>query len=271
MTILEIKTELVNLFKKNNLLDEQGNFISGISPHVVAQNAAVYLFHKYFNNSPVKEKSDEEKCIGTPEIKFPREAALAPYGVIDNCEREVGVKLDPNAIVPVYANEFASGADIVANFTNVPVYAAYAEKFKKQPFVDFQVVEDGEGYYIIIMPGKCAPIPTGNYVELPIHTELQIRPRSGLAGKQGLTVINTPGTIDCDYRGEITVLLHNSTTNPRIIKSGMKIAQAVLCPVLRANWVTKEELGETERGAGGFNSTGTFIGGSIINTDYAAH
>ena len=101
-----------------------------------------------------------------------------------------------------------------------------------------------------------ALIPTGLYVELPEGYEMQIRPRSGLAAKHGVTVLNTPGTIDADYRGEIKVILVNLSTEPFEVKPGERIAQAVVAEHARVEWNPVEELGTTERGAGGFGSTG---------------
>ena len=101
-----------------------------------------------------------------------------------------------------------------------------------------------------------ALIPTGLYVELPEGYEMQIRPRSGLAAKHGVTVLNTPGTIDADYRGEIKVILVNLSTEPFEVKPGERIAQAVVAAHARVEWNPVDELGTTERGAGGFGSTG---------------
>jgi dUTP pyrophosphatase len=99
-------------------------------------------------------------------------------------------------------------------------------------------------------------IPTGLMIALPPGYELQIRPRSGLALKHGITLPNTPGTIDEDYRGEIGVILLNAGDEDFVVTPGMRIAQAVLAPVVRAAWAEVEVLDETARGAGGFGSTG---------------
>jgi dUTP pyrophosphatase len=99
-------------------------------------------------------------------------------------------------------------------------------------------------------------IPTGIAVAVPSGYELQIRPRSGLAAKHGVTVINTPGTIDADYRGEIHVVLVNHGDTHFIITRGMRIAQAVLCPIVQIDWQPVVELPDTSRGGGGFGSTG---------------
>jgi dUTP pyrophosphatase len=107
--------------------------------------------------------------------------------------------------------------------------------------------------------GKRMLIPTGLCIELPEGFEAQVRPRSGLALKHGLTVLNAPGTIDADYRGEISVLLVNLGDEVFSITRGMRIAQLVVAPVTRAEWVERTDLSETARGAGGYGSTG--VGG----------
>lgn len=99
-------------------------------------------------------------------------------------------------------------------------------------------------------------IPTGLYIELPAGYEAQVRPRSGLALKHGLSVLNTPGTIDADYRGEIRVILINLSAEDFVIKNGERIAQMVISKHETVEWEVVEMLGETERGAGGFGSTG---------------
>lgn len=101
-----------------------------------------------------------------------------------------------------------------------------------------------------------ALIPTGLFVELPIGTEMQVRPRSGLALKQGLTVLNSPGTVDADYRGEVKVLLVNLSGEPQTIADGDRIAQLVVARHETVQWETATELSQTERGAGGYGSTG---------------
>lgn len=113
-----------------------------------------------------------------------------------------------------------------------------------------------EGSPIVLGPGERALVPTGLAVALCDGTEAQIRPRSGLALKHGVTVLNTPGTIDADYRGEIGVILVNLGSAPFTIRRGERIAQMVIAPVLRAAFDLVETLDETDRGAGGFGSTG---------------
>lgn len=139
----------------------------------------------------------------------------------------VGFKeLHVNAILPTYGSAEAAGMDLYA-------------------------IED-----VRIDPGHRVLVPTGLAVMLPAGYELQIRPRSGLALKYGITVLNTPGTIDSDYRGEIKVLLINISGTPVVFEKGDRIAQAVLAPVVHADPIWVSSLSETERGAGGFGSTG---------------
>lgn len=109
---------------------------------------------------------------------------------------------------------------------------------------------------VTLRPLERAMIPTGLFVELPEGYEMQIRPRSGLAAKHGITVLNSPGTIDADYRGEIKVILVNLSNEPFTIESGERIAQMIVARYEQIKWQPVEELGATERGAGGFGSTG---------------
>jgi dUTP pyrophosphatase len=138
------------------------------------------------------------------------------------------LQADAEEFIPTYATVGAAGADLKARI-DVPV---------------------------VIAPGKRAMIPTGIRVEIPIGYEVQIRPRSGLAAKNGVTVLNTPGTIDSDYRGEIAVILINLGDEPFTVTRGMRIAQMVLAPVVQAEFVGQEALGATSRGEGGFGHTG---------------
>ena len=110
---------------------------------------------------------------------------------------------------------------------------------------------------VVLEPAKRMLVPTGIAIALPAGAHAQIRPRSGLAIKKGITVLNTPGTIDADYRGEIQVLLINLGQEPCELAPGERIAQLVVAPVARAEWVEVEELPPTGRGEGGFGSTGT--------------
>lgn len=109
---------------------------------------------------------------------------------------------------------------------------------------------------ITLKPMERTLVPTGLFIELPIGFEAQVRPRSGLAYKKGVGVVNSPGTIDADYRGEIKVILINMSNENLIIPDGERIAQMVIAKHERAEWEEVESLSETERGAGGFGSTG---------------
>lgn len=109
---------------------------------------------------------------------------------------------------------------------------------------------------VTLAPGARAMIPTGLSFALPEGYEAQVRPRSGLAAKHGVTCLNSPGTIDADYRGEVQVILINHGAEPFLIQRGERIAQMIIAPVVQATWVEVEALSETVRGAGGFGSTG---------------
>jgi dUTP pyrophosphatase len=130
--------------------------------------------------------------------------------------------------LPEYATEGSAGMDIRANL--------------EEP--------------IVLRPLERQLIPTGLFIELPIGYEAQIRPRSGLAIKQGITCLNTPGTIDSDYRGEIKVILANLSHEEQVISHRERIAQMVISKVERAKWKLVETIGETKRGEGGFGHTG---------------
>ncbi|MFC3052221.1 dUTP diphosphatase [Kordiimonas pumila] len=119
----------------------------------------------------------------------------------------------------------------------------------------YAALADGER--VTLGPLQRAMIPTGLAMALPHRHEAQIRPRSGLAAKNGITCLNTPGTIDADYRGEVKVILVNLSNDPFTIERGMRIAQMVIAPVTQGTWAEVSELGATERGEGGFGSTGT--------------
>ena len=137
-------------------------------------------------------------------------------------------RLSKNIQLPRYETSGSSGMDLAANIENK----------------------------IEIAPGKSAIIPTGLSVSIPKNFEIQIRPRSGLAAKNQISVLNTPGTIDADYRGELKVILINLSDKAFIIEKGLRIAQMVLCPVIKATLKEVETLEETKRGSGGFGSTG---------------
>jgi dUTP pyrophosphatase len=110
---------------------------------------------------------------------------------------------------------------------------------------------------IVLEPLGRVLVPTGLFVEIPTGYEAQIRPRSGLALRHGITLLNTPGTIDADYRGEVRIILVNLSNDPFVIRDGERIAQMVIAAHEKAEWIEVDELIETERGAGGFGHTGS--------------
>ncbi len=144
----------------------------------------------------------------------------------------VKVVASKGAVIPEYKTKGAAGADLCA-LLEAPV---------------------------TIPAGKFAMIPTGLFFEIPEGYEVQVRPRSGLAAKNGVTVLNTPGTIDSDYRGEIKVILINLGNADFTINSGDRIAQMIISPVTQAAFTISDKLSETERGSGGFGSTGVSAG-----------
>ena len=137
-------------------------------------------------------------------------------------------RLSKDIILPKYETSGSSGLDLSANI--------------KTP--------------VKIEPGKTTIIPTGISVAIPKDFEIQIRPRSGLAAKNQITVLNTPGTIDADYRGEIKVILINLSKETFVVENGARIAQMVVCPVIKAKLKEVDSLDNTSRGSGGFGSTG---------------
>ena len=137
-------------------------------------------------------------------------------------------RLSNNVSLPKYETEGSSGMDLAANIDES----------------------------IEIKPGATVIIPTGISLSIPKNFEIQIRPRSGLAAKNQVSVLNTPGTIDADYRGEIKVILINLSDKVFVVEKGLRIAQMVLCPVVKATLKEVTELENTERGSGGFGSTG---------------
>lgn len=130
--------------------------------------------------------------------------------------------------LPQYATPYSAGMDLRANLS--------------EP--------------VVIKPLERKLIPTGVYIALPEGFEAQIRPRSGLALKHGVTVLNTPGTIDADYRGEICVILVNLSSEPFIVNDGERVCQMVIAAYIHIDWEEVDELSDTERGAGGFGHTG---------------
>ena len=130
--------------------------------------------------------------------------------------------------LPAYSTKFAAGMDVRADLSES----------------------------ITLAPLERAMVPTGLYLEIPVGYEVQVRPRSGLAAKKGVTVLNTPGTIDADYRGEVKVILVNLSNEPFVVEPGERIAQLVLAKHEVIEWEEVEELADSARGEGGFGSTG---------------
>lgn len=139
---------------------------------------------------------------------------------------------DRQIALPSYETRGAAGADVRANFP-----------------------EESRGG-MILAPGERSLVPTGLRIEIPEGYEVQVRPRSGLALKHGITLPNTPGTIDSDYRGPLGIIVMNAGTEPFHIEHGARIAQLIVAPVLQASFTIAQDLSDTERGSGGFGSTG---------------
>ncbi|MDO6485845.1 dUTP diphosphatase [Shimia thalassica] len=139
---------------------------------------------------------------------------------------------DRQIALPSYETRGAAGADVRANFP-----------------------EEGRGG-MILAPGERSLVPTGLRIEIPEGYEVQVRPRSGLALKHGITLPNTPGTIDSDYRGPLGIIVMNAGNEPFHIEHGARIAQLIVAPVLQASFTIAQDLSDTERGSGGFGSTG---------------
>ena len=154
----------------------------------------------------------------------------SPLSTTPKCEKKLDVKivLAEGAKKPLYATDLAAGADLTACIEKA----------------------------ILLPQGESVAVPTGLRIALPAGYEMQVRPRSGLAKNYCITVVNTPGTIDADYRGEIQVLLINHGKKDFLIEPGMRIAQAVIAPVIQACFIPVDSLDSTLRGEGGFGHTG---------------
>lgn len=176
-------------------------------------------------DGPADDSGSRERDPGAPASS----AAWAPEvaGAVPSVQVQV-TRLHPRARLPVYASELAAGCDLAAALD--------------EP--------------VVLAPGQFRRIPTGLSVALPPGYEAQVRPRSGWAARHGVTVLNAPGTIDADYRGEIQVVLINHGPEPVTIAPGDRIAQLVVAPVCRARWVEVAGLPPSPRGQGGFGSTG---------------
>lgn len=153
---------------------------------------------------------------------------MVTIGVLREAGADLGVAL------PEYATKGAAGADVRANLPEAQRAAG-----------------------ITLAPGQRALIPTGLRFEIPEGWEVQLRPRSGLALKNGVTLPNTPGTVDSDYRGSVGVILINLSQEPFVVEHGARIAQMVVAPVTQCQFALVDDLSQTERGVGGFGSTGT--------------
>ena len=160
--------------------------------------------------------------------------------------------------LPNYETPSSAGMDVRANFDNIVKKFLFNTTIKEHENVRIDV--NGETHHLIesitINPGGRALIPTGLRVAIPEGYEIQVRPRSGLALKNGITLLNTPGTIDADYRGDIGVIVINHGTEPFTIMAGDRIGQIVLNKVERIEWEEVYNLPDTIRGEGGFGSTG---------------
>lgn len=176
-----------------------------------------------------------EPIFRDKQIEIPKEAMMGGPGGTGPMPGRMGIPTVPVQVVnnskhelPKYETSGASGMDLSANIDSP----------------------------LVIEPNQTTLIPTGISVACPPGLEFQVRPRSGLSFKTGLRVTNSPGTIDSCYRGEVKVIAQNTGDTPITINDGDRIAQLVLCPVLKCSWVTVSELSETDRGTGGFGSTG---------------
>lgn len=180
----------------------------------------------YVENSGDRFSSHGDKVLNYHSAQFLLKNFDKFYRIMKTIKVPVINKSD-NAI-PAYETEGAAGMDLRA-MLNEP---------------------------ITLKPGKRVLIPTGLHVELPEGYEMQIRPRSGLALKHGISIVNSPGTIDCDYRGDIGIILINLGEEDFVINPGERIAQAVVSEYTRVEWIGADKLNTTARGEGGFNSTG---------------
>lgn len=151
--------------------------------------------------------------------------------------------------LPTYGTVESAGCDLRADLWGLKEKFLFGAEIIRNEALEIKSVE--------IAPGGRALIPTGLQIALPVGYEAHVRPRSGLALKHGITVLNTPGTIDADYRGDIGVILINHGTEPFVVEQGDRIAQLVIAKHERVDWLEVEELSETNRGDGGFGSTGS--------------
>lgn len=214
--------------KENLFNSEDFKSTDHLDPHVLSQIRDEYLkLTKEAGISPMDYQDQVEKMLGVTSSEFDE---LNDETMKMLITKVVKIKLiHPDAIMPSYAYPTDSGFDL---------------------FSTEKIVIEGFGRSLV---------PTGIQIEFPENFEIQVRPKSGLAINQGITVLNTPGTVDFGYTGEIKVILFNTNSTPITINKGMKIAQAVLCPVVHGKYVSLqkvENLNEKDRGSNGFGSTG---------------
>ena len=170
---------------------------------------------------------------------------------------KVEITLGKGALLPAYGSEFAAGCDVHANLEGLGREELEKRIKGKSVITTGRGEGDKDKLAVLLRSGDRFLFPTGLAVAVPDGYELQVRPRSGLALKQGITVLNTPGTIDSDYRGEVGVILMNNSDKGVLIEDGERIAQLILTPVVHADFKVVKELNKTTRGTGGFGSTGT--------------
>ena len=157
-----------------------------------------------------------------------------------------------NNSLPKFETPDSAGVDVRADFSRI-------NEFPIKVYGGAEVISAGEAHEKIMIkltPGSRALIPTGLFMAVPKDHEMQVRPRSGLALKEGLTVLNTPGTIDADYRGEVGIIIINTSNEDRFIEDGERIAQLLLKKAEQFTWKETDTLDETERGDGGFGHSG---------------
>jgi dUTP pyrophosphatase len=221
----------------------------------------LYLLRKGAHMSEKKVKSAEDRGkrlpqngskVAMPKVKPPANAGAAQANPGADAQAFTSATQQPPASLPEVEKEdtvdtpIEVGVKIVSEGGRLPEYkspgAAGADLFASEE--------------CILNPGRWALIRTGIIIEVPEGYEGQVRPRSGLSLKNGITILNAPGTIDSDYRGEVGVILINQSGYPYKVHAGDRIAQLIVAPVVRASFAEKEELSETQRGANGYGSTG---------------
>ena len=213
-------------------------------------------------------KVESAGVITTPAVAYLTRAHAFSAGIVisasHNPWQDNGIKLfGPDGFKLPDETEIAIEAEIFKRLeatadreANVPATEPVVNEADRTEYVQFLLAAVPEGAPLILSPGQRALVPTGLTIALPPGYEAQVRPRSGLASKHGVTVLNSPGTVDADYRGEIGVLLVNHGDGPFSIRRGERIAQMVIAPVVQVELVSAAKLSATGRGSGGFGSTG---------------